>query len=193
VDEDDNVIMEIQKPDYNFIGMIKNHLCLPGPGTLFRKAIFEQLDGFDTQFHILFDMHFWWRAGLLGPFGKVPKPLSAFRQHRLSQSTTGGERMAEETIRCVEHYYSLPNLPRSIQRVKREAYSNAYYSASVQYFQGNTNPSLYKAYLKKSFLISPYNYVLPSNRGKLINLIDVMISPKIIPSLKKILRKGAKS
>jgi glycosyltransferase involved in cell wall biosynthesis len=98
VDENDHVVMKIQKPVYNFVDMIRNHLCLPGPGALFRKLIFEQLNGFDTQFQILFDMHFWWRAGLLGPLGRVPKSLSAFRQHRLSQSTTAGERMAEETF-----------------------------------------------------------------------------------------------
>jgi hypothetical protein len=50
-----------------------------------------------------------------------------------------------------------------------------------------------KTYLKKSFLLSPYNYLRPSNRGKLIHIIDVMISPKIIPTIKKILKKGVLS
>jgi len=193
VDEDDIVVMKIQKPDYNLTSMVKNHLCLPGPGAVFRKAIFEKLNGFDTQFQILFDMHFWWRAGLMGSFARVPKSLSAFRQHTLSQSSTGGEKMAEETIQCVENFFSLPNLPRSITRIKAEAFSNAYYSAGTQSSLGKSDLTMYRSYLRKSFLIAPYNYFRPSNRGKLITLIGVMISPKIVPLIKKVLRKGVNS
>jgi glycosyltransferase involved in cell wall biosynthesis len=193
VDEEGRLVTEVQKPDYNFVGMIRNHLCLPGPGALFRKEIFEKLNGFDTQFKILFDMHFWWRAGLIGPFARVPKSLSAFRQHTLSQSSTGGEKMAEETIRCVENFYSLPNLPKTIIKAKAEAFSNAYFSAGTQYFLRNKDLSIHKTYLRKSFMMAPYNYFRPSNRGKLITFIDVMISPKIIPFIKKVVKKGVNS
>jgi glycosyltransferase involved in cell wall biosynthesis len=186
IDENGIQYQSIQKPDFDSISPIRKHLCLPGPGALFKKDIFEQLGGFDTQFRILFDMDFWWRASLIGPFTRIPRPLSAFRQHRSSQSSTGGERMAAETIRCVEKFYALPNLPASLTRVKGEAFSNAYYAAGMQLALAKGDMMASKEYLLKSFSCSPRNYFKAENRDKLINFINVALSPKIIPIVKRV-------
>jgi len=185
VDENDILIQNIQKPDYNFIDPIRCHLCLPGPCALFKKQIFEELGGFDIDLKILFDMDFWWRAGLMGPFARIPKSLSAFRQHRNSQSSSGSERMALETVRFVEKFYSTPGLPQELLQIKNEAFSNAYYAAAMQFAQAKNDEKL-KTYLKKSFTRYPLCYLKKENCGKMINIIDVMISPKLTSILKKL-------
>jgi len=188
VDENDVVFQHIHKPDYNLVEAVKNHWCLPGTGTLFRKEIFEQLGGFDPEFRILFDMDFWWRAGLLGPFARSPEPSSAFRQHRASQSSMGGERMASETVRFVEKFYQIPNLPQEFKKVKQAAFSNAFYAAGMQSVQ-NKNIKNARSYLIKSIQYAPWDYLKKSNRTKLRNIIDVIVSPKVALTLNKLLYK----
>ena len=179
----------IQKPDFHPIDPIRKHLCLPGPGTLFRKEIFDRLGGFDTSFRILFDMDFWWRASLLGPFTRVPRPLAAFRQHRNSQSSMGGVRMAEETVRCVQKFYSLPNLPKPIQSIRGEAFSSAYFSAAMQTVQASQKRSASRKLLFQSIMHAPFSFLKTENRAKLIGLLDVMISPRIVSGFRKLIKK----
>ncbi|MBN1536359.1 MAG: glycosyltransferase [Anaerolineales bacterium] len=193
VDEGGRLLETIQKPDFDFISMVRNHLCLPGPGALFRKDIFDQLNGFDTSLRILFDMDFWWRAALIGPFVRIPKSLSAFRHHRNSQSSAGGEQMAVETIRFVKKYYSLPNLPKKILKEKRNALSNAYYAAGMQLAESRGNLAASKRFLVKSFAYSPRNYFKRTNRDKLICFTNVVISPHILPFVKRVLGRDKKS
>lgn len=190
VDENGEIFDHIQKPDYDLVEVVKNHWCLPGPGTLFRREIFEALGGFNTQYRILFDMDFWWRAGLIGPFARIPKSLSAFRQHRESQSSTGGERMASETVRLVETYFLNQNLPVDIKKVKHEALANAYYLAGMQCLQKN-NINLSSNYLKRSLFYFPIGYLRKSYREKLNNIFLVFISSlkiKIMDFLGKIVK-----
>ncbi len=175
VDEDGRVMQNIQKPNFNDIMAVKNHLCLPGPGTLFRREIFDKLGGFYTGFRILFDMDFWWRASLHGIITRLPATLAAFRAHSNSQSNTGGIRMAEETIQCVERFYSIPDLPQRFKKVKGQAFSNAFYSAAMQALLGN-DVAKCKYYLQRSFLFSPLNYFIGENRAKAKNVVNVMAS-----------------
>lgn len=189
VDEDGIKYQLIQKPDFHPLDPIRKHLCLPGPGALFRKEVFDQLDGFDTQFRILFDMDFWWRASLIGPFARVPRSLAAFRQHRNSQSSMGGLRMSNETIQCVKKFYSLPNLPKRVKEIRGESFSSAYYSAAMQTILACQEKDVPRKMLMQSFLHAPISYLKMENRGKLIGWLDVMISPKIVSGIKKMIKK----
>ena len=175
IDENDIVIQHIQKPDYNLVEVIKNHWCLPGPGALFRREIFNPLNGFNTQYKILFDMDFWWRAGLLGPAARVPQSLSAFRQHRASQSFSGGAKMALETIRFVEDYFKIPNLPKAVRDVKPMAFSNAYYTAGMLCIQ-NKDYKTARPYLVKSVWYFPWQYLRKSNAGKFKSIIGCLLT-----------------
>jgi glycosyltransferase involved in cell wall biosynthesis len=191
VDEDGVQYASIQKPDFDFIDPIRKHLCLPGPGALFRKSVFDQIGGFSSQFRILFDLFFWWQASLIGPFERIPRPLSAFRQHRGSQSSMGGVRMADETIRCVQTFYSLKNLPDSIQEIRGEAFSNAYYSAAMQYILASSDMALPRKLLIESFLFSPVNYFKNENRGKLKSLLNTFLPFNILSAIKNRLHNGS--
>jgi len=170
VDEKGSFVQKIEKPDFDDVRAVREHLCLPGPGALFRKRIFKELGGFYVDFRILFDMDFWWRASLLGKIIRLPKSLSAFRIHSTSQSQ-GGSRMAEETVKCVHRFYSIPELPARFKKSRLAAFSNAYYAAAMQAATGK-DMNLCRRFLLHSFLYFPYNYLKPENRGKIKTFIN---------------------
>lgn len=179
VDENGEVFATVKKPEYNYLDSIRKHLCLPGPGTLFKKDIFDLVGGFDTSFSILFDLDFWWHAGLYGQFARLPVSLSAFRQHKKSQSFSGGKKMAEETIKCINKLYSRSDLPKDVKKIKREAYSSAYYSAAMQSITGGEVEKTSKRYLLQSFLFSPANYFKKENHAKAVNWIKIILPSKL--------------
>jgi glycosyltransferase involved in cell wall biosynthesis len=179
----DELIQNIVKPDASDVQAVRDHLCLPGPGALFRKDLFENLGGYDARFRILFDMYFWWRASLHGKLTHLSATLSAFRDHTSSQSNAGGARMAAETVQCVERFYSIPNLPQRFIKVRRQAFSNAYYAAAMQAALGKDMPAC-KKYLRRSFAASPSNYFRSENKWKAKTFVDIMIpfSNRIVPA-----------
>lgn len=183
VDVNDNLIQNIVKPGVSDVQAVRDHLCLPGTGALFRKELFEKLGGYDTRFRILFDMYFWWQASLHGKLTHLSATLSAFRDHQGSQSNTGGTRMAAETVLCVERFYSIPNLPQRFLKVRGHAFSNAYYAAAMQASLGK-DLSACKKYLRRSFAASPSNYFRRENKAKAKNFVDIMIPPLIQNVLK---------
>jgi glycosyltransferase involved in cell wall biosynthesis len=132
IDANGGVIEHIRTDDYSYVDMLRRHHCVPGPGAFFRKELADALGGRDPQFRYIADFDFWLRAGLVGPFRRIPQTLATFRWHAGGASSGGvGLAMAEEHIRLVRKIYSLPNLPRSASKVHREAFSSAYYIAGV--------------------------------------------------------------
>ena len=188
VDENDSLIKTVVNRDFDDVQAVRDHLCLPGTGTLFRKRIFEKTGGFYTGFRILFDLDFWWRASLLGKIVRLPVTLSAFRQHGASQSQGGGSLMAEETVECVRRFYLNPDLPSRFHRIKNAAFSNAFYAAALQSFFGkDMNKS--KKYLILSFLYSPINYIRRANWAKAKNIIDIITFPGVGNFMARIVKK----
>ena len=119
-------------PEYDYVHMVKWHECIPGPGAFFRKSVVERLGGRDERFRYVSDFDFWLRAGLLGPFARIPRTLATFRWHSGGASSKEqGTSMAEEHIRLIDKIYSIPALPKEIVAIRAEAYSNAYYEAAV--------------------------------------------------------------
>lgn len=177
VNENGSLIKTIVKPDFDAVQAVREHLCLPGTGALFRKEIFEKLGGFYTGFRIVSDMDFWWRASLYGKMSRVPKSLSAFRQHETSQSNQGGTRMAEETVQCVQRFYSMPDLPAKFTMIKNTAFSNAFYVAATQVAL-EKDRKMSRRYLLRSFQYSPANYLMPKNWVKARSFIDIIMPIK---------------
>lgn len=143
--------------DYRYIDMLRWHHCVPGPGTFFRKNLADRLGGRDPQFRYIADFDFWLRAGLVGPFKRIPEVLATFRHHVGGASTSAqGARMAAEHIRLVDKIFMLP-LPAEARRVRREAYSSANWVAGV--VSGGAPSYLRKKYFAKAFVYKPSKYL----------------------------------
>lgn len=182
IDAEGKIIEHIQTFDYSYINMLRWHHCMPGPGTFFRKKIVLSLHGRDPQFRYVSDLDFWLRAGLITEIARIPKTLATFRVHSASASISQtNEKMAEEHLRLVNKVYSLPNITDEIIKVKREAYSSAYYIAGCVCrscdLKGRRN------YFLKALKYCPHKYV-----GEYRNRIIEAILPLAFPHFYSFLR-----
>jgi len=132
IDKDGNEIKKVVLPDYNYEYMLRKHSCVPGPGTFFRRIVIDKLKGHDLKFKYVADFDFALRAGFIGQFARIPKFLATFRVHPGATTTKNkGFVMAMEHIRLLNKFFSLPNLPSHVRKVKPEAYEKACEAARI--------------------------------------------------------------
>ena len=165
IDENGKKIRQVMTHDYDYISMIRLNLCMPGPGTFFRREVVEKLGGRDVRFRYVGDFDFWLRAGLLCNFARIREPLATFRIHADSATVcrTGAE-MGHEYIELMDKYYSLPNLPLSVKQAKREAYGNAYYAAGMMCGENRYQ----KKYYYQKALLKAFDIFLLKHRGRFV-------------------------
>lgn len=186
IDSVGDVLEVIQTRDYNFLDMVRTHHCVPGPGAFFRRRVVEGLGGRDPSFRYVADFDFWLRAGLLGPFVRLQEVLATFRFHRDSASVREkGRAMAEEHLHLIEKFYASNHLPMGVIRVKREAYSSAYYIAGCVVGE-NAIPDR-KKYFKMALRLAPIKY-LTKYRSRLAIMLLVFF-----PRLFSVLQKAKKA
>ena len=172
IDLHGKVLEHVKTFEYSYINMLRWHHCMPGPGTFFRREVVEELGGRDTQFRYVGDFDFWLRAGLIGPFARVPHTLATFRVHPGSASVSQqGDLMAKEHIILVNKVFSLPNFPSNLRKLKREAYSSAFYIAGV--VCGNNPPSIQRRYLLKALNLCPWKYLF-EYRNRLFVIANIV-------------------
>lgn len=136
-DRDGKEIEKVILPDYNYEYMLRKHSCTPGPATFYRKIIIDKLKGRDDRFKYVSDFDFVLRAGLIGQFVRIPKFLTTFRVHPGAATTKNkGFVMAMEHITLLNNFFSLPNLPPNIEKIRPEAYTNA--CVAVRICRGNS-------------------------------------------------------
>ncbi len=182
----DGDLLEVRKtPEYGYANMLRGHDCLPGPGSFFKRDLFMKLNGRDTNFRYVADFEFWLRAGLEGPFTRIPQTLACHRWYEGGTSIFGrGQEMAKEHIRLVDKIYSLPNLPPSCQKFKYEAYSSASFTAGVCC---GDNLILKKEYFKNAIKLAPFSYI-SKYRRRLFEMLLVFF-PRIFAPIDRFLHK----
>jgi len=174
IDDKGDFVQHITTYDYSYRDMVRWHHCVPGPGTFFRRSIVTQLGGRDPAFRYAGDVDFWFRAGLLGPFRRLPQTLARYRWH--AGSTTLGQQgkaMASEHINMTEKLFARQDLPIEIRRVRREAYSSAHWIAGV--VVGDNNLKLRRSHYRRALLLAPHKYLGEYRRTRL--------TPAILPAL----------
>jgi glycosyltransferase involved in cell wall biosynthesis len=73
---------------------------LPQPGTIFSRALYERLDGFNTDFRLAGDADFFLRALQSGAkFARLGQPVCGFRLHAGQQTATQAKGVREEDVR----------------------------------------------------------------------------------------------
>ena len=131
-DEHGNLLYHVRTLDYSYVDMLRLHHTYPGPCALFRRSVVERIGGYDPSYRFVPDYDFWLRAGLLGPFLRVPHTLATYRSHATTiTNAERGELMAKEHVRVIDSLYARDDLPPEVLAVKAEAYRNAYYTAGV--------------------------------------------------------------
>jgi glycosyltransferase involved in cell wall biosynthesis len=128
---DSEVIDYVQVPEFDYLYMLRCHQCIVGPGAFIRRKSFDLAGKRDSDFKYVADFEYWLRLGLYGSFARIPETLATFRVHPNSASFSHkGTAMANEHIRVLQKFYSLPNLPPQVHEVRAEAFSWAHYVAA---------------------------------------------------------------
>ncbi len=178
VDEKNNIIYTYSE-EYDFIGAIRDHKCIPGVGAFFERRILSSINGLDTTFRRVADILFWWNAGLLGPFHHIPKTLGAFRVHSGSQTYQGGIISARETIGVTKKFFQNNSLPPEIQKNKNHAISSSYYIAGRYASQDQESKRFATGFYLKSLLTYPKILFSKQHRDQRNILLSNIIHPKV--------------
>lgn len=145
-------IQRVNPAEYDYLNMLAQHYCIPGPGTFFRKRTIDLTGGRSLDFKYVADFAFWLKLGMYGKLAHIPQTLATFRVHAGSQGIYAkGDMMAQEHKKLVDWVYHDPDLPKEALSVKRQAYSSAYFHAGRE---STELPKKYTYYLK-AFLLSP--------------------------------------
>lgn len=151
IDETSKTIDTIRVEEYHYLKMVREHHCLPGPGTFFRRAVIEKIKERNQDFKYVGDFEFWLRAGLYFEMKRIPQLLASFRTHSRSQSQIKNDAMAIEHIKLVDKIFSWDNLPENIRPIRPDAVSSAYFHAATT----AKSPVLRYLYYATSFISSP--------------------------------------
>lgn len=126
IDEHSKHVRTVETPNYEERLLVANFQCLPGPGALFRREVWERTGGWNAGLKNIPDMDYFLRLCQYGPFVRVPVALADFRIH--SGSTTYNPcnaSRADEPIKVVNSLYATQGLSPSILSFKRKAVANA--------------------------------------------------------------------
>jgi GT2 family glycosyltransferase/glycosyltransferase involved in cell wall biosynthesis len=141
IGEDGKLQYHVDTFEYSYVDMVRFHHTYPGPCTLFRRSVFEQIGGYDPGFRYVPDYDFFLRAGLLGPFRRLPQTLGTYRLHGTAITHAArGTAMAQEHIRVTDKYFERDDLPPEVLAVKSEAYRNAHCIAALVCESGALRP-----------------------------------------------------
>jgi glycosyltransferase involved in cell wall biosynthesis len=132
IDKDSKVTGHVQVLKYDYLYMLRKHFCTPSAGAFIRRKALELTGGRDPEFKYVADYEYWLRLGLYGPFARIPRTLATFRVHPDSATVSQkGHVMADEHIRLINKFYSNPNLPPEVRKIRSEAFGRAYIIAGI--------------------------------------------------------------
>jgi glycosyltransferase involved in cell wall biosynthesis len=154
---DSKITGHIEVPEGDYLFMVRRHHCSVGPGAFIRRKAFDLTGMRDPEFKYVADFEYWLRLGLYGEFARIPKTLATFRMHPDSASVSHqGAAMATEHIRLMEKFYSRPDLPAEVRKVRAVAYSSANWIAGVT--AGSARDVACKHFIK-AILYHPPSYL----------------------------------
>jgi glycosyltransferase involved in cell wall biosynthesis len=147
IDENGKIIKEILVKEYSDELLIGRCQTLPGPGTIFRTDIANEIGGRRSKWRFVGDYDFWLRLSRKGLLKHRPEVLAQWRLHSNSTSISlRGPEMANERIEVIEEFLNQNRITKKISRMAR---GNAYFMAARLVFFDPQIPG--KKYLVKAF------------------------------------------
>jgi glycosyltransferase involved in cell wall biosynthesis len=100
-----------------------NDHCIPQPASFLRRKILDRVGFLDERFYAM-DKELWLRIGLQGKITHIPRLLAHARN--TPGKIHNGQRMAQDCVEIIQHFYSLPNISEQLRSRKKRAISNSY-------------------------------------------------------------------
>jgi len=172
------VIGHVQVPEYDYLRMVRRHQPPVGPGAFVRRRAIQSAGVRDPGLRYVGDYDFWLRLGLHGKFARIPGTLATYRAHPDAATVSQrGDLMADEHVRVMEKFYSLPDLPREVRKVRAESFSWAHAAAAMTACKPTSLVSL--KHLMKAFLYHPWS--LPDKLAIGLPLVIPIPVLKLLP------------
>ncbi len=190
IDPQSRIIRRVRNADFNYLDMVANLNCQPGPGILFRRQAFEAVGGWNSTYRQMPDYEYWLRLGLVGGFFHIPDVLASFRIHNDSQTFAKGDpQKADEPVRIITEYFkNQPRLPKSIKAVRNRSLSSAQLmSAQLHLRAGRYSTGLGR--LKTALRLYPENVLNVKSVRMLFNALFNRTGHRILWHLKHLLAK----
>ncbi|AUB84537.1 glycosyltransferase [Candidatus Thiodictyon syntrophicum] len=132
IDSTGRVLEVMRLPEYDYSLMLRRHLCLIGPGGLFRRSALGVEPPRDPRFRYSGDYHQWLRIGLHRPLRHIPTVSATWRFHPggTSQALLNAE-LAADKVAIIRDLFARPDLPLSLVPLRDEAMSAAYFFAAI--------------------------------------------------------------
>ncbi|HCI14986.1 MAG TPA: hypothetical protein DFK12_13865 [Gallionellaceae bacterium] len=168
MDEESRNIRVVKLPEFDYARMVKDVVCLPGPGAFWTRAAFEKCDGWNTKLRQIPDFEFWLRLGLYGRFVHIPTPLAKFRVHAGSQTCSVSDvAKSEEAVWVMEAYFKNENVHPDVRKERAAAISSAHiFSASLHLSAGRNGAAA--RHIREAFRLSPRNLVSSHSIRRLV-------------------------
>ncbi|NVJ92573.1 MAG: glycosyltransferase [Methylocystaceae bacterium] len=174
IDEKGNIIRTNQCKEYDFRVMLEQHICIPGPGTVFKKSALKNENLRDLRYKHVTDFDLWLRLGLQGNMKRIPEVLATWRDHAEGSTSSGrNASIASEQITLIENFFARPDIQSEFYKYKAQSLSMAYYYAAAFVVETHNIPA--RRYLLKSFMLKffwpKYFYSSQKRSWKLIAFI----------------------
>lgn len=117
--------------EYDYVDMVQNCRCLPGPAAMMRRRALVLVPARDTRFRYVADFDYWLRLGLHGPCARLPQCLATHRVHPASASVCRRWPICEELLRLIPAYFARPDLPAAIRRLESRALSSVHFTVAA--------------------------------------------------------------
>jgi GT2 family glycosyltransferase len=116
---------------YTFAEALANAVCLPGVGTLARRAVYDRVGGWDSRYRCCPDFEWFLRAHD-AMFLVVPEVLGVWRAHAGSITTSQlGRAAVSERLLLLDELFARDDLPPETLAVRIPAYVNTLMGCAI--------------------------------------------------------------
>lgn len=125
------VLQEVGLPRFSLEELIAGARCLPGPGTLIRRALVPPGPLRRPELRFGSDYEAWLRLSLVAPFIHVEGVKAQWREHPDSTSVRANHcDRAREYIQIVRGFFRRPDLPARIRAMRLASLASVYFLAA---------------------------------------------------------------
>ena len=129
IDQYGDLISVVKPEEYSVENLVGRAICLPGPGTFFRRDMAIKIGGRREKWRYVADYDFWLRLSDLGPLRKRNEVVAQWRFHKDSTtSLKAGISMFNERINVIDEFLETRNIRGKLYRMAR---ANTRYHAST--------------------------------------------------------------
>jgi glycosyltransferase involved in cell wall biosynthesis len=157
--------------------LVADWVCIVGPGAMIRRSALRDEPARDARYKNIGDYEMWLRLATQGPFVRVDKVLSTWRNHATGASWHDrGCVISDQYERLMEEYFNRGDLPEEIKSFKKRAQAHQnYYSGLQKLFDSNVAG---RRMILRSWLKAPVlRYEYPSVKRSIAGSLAVLTFP----------------